>query len=291
MSVLSAERELTMPPDKIIDLEAYFQRIGYAGPHTATQETLRMLHALHPQAIAFENLSPLLGWPVLLDAQSLERKLVHEGRGGYCFEQNLLLSHVLKALGFEVSGLAARVMWFAPEGTVTARGHMLLRIELDGATWLADVGFGAQTLTAPLRLEADVEQTTPHESFRLKQSGDNWQMQAAIRDTWKALYSFDLQEQLLPDYEVTNWYLSHHPESRFVTGLIAARTAPDHRYALRDNELAMHPLHGQTQRRVLESGAQVRSALENEFRIRLSDAPELDRALDRIAQREHRPSP
>jgi len=35
---------------------------------------------------------------------------------GYCFEQNLLLSHVLNGLGFKVSGLAARVLWNAPEG-------------------------------------------------------------------------------------------------------------------------------------------------------------------------------
>jgi len=79
----------------MIDCDAYFRRIGYAGPRTATLETLRALHALHPQAIAFENLNPLLGWPVPLDAPSLQRKLVHEGRGGCCFEQNLLLSHVL----------------------------------------------------------------------------------------------------------------------------------------------------------------------------------------------------
>src|SRR5262249_40301695 len=43
-----------------VDLESYFARIGYAGPRTASLDTLSALHALHPAAIAFENLDPLL---------------------------------------------------------------------------------------------------------------------------------------------------------------------------------------------------------------------------------------
>src|SRR5581483_6802547 len=71
-----------------LDLDAYFRRIGYAGARTPTLQTLRALQALHPQAIAFENLDPLLGRPVNLDLGSLQDKIVHSGRGGYCFEQN-----------------------------------------------------------------------------------------------------------------------------------------------------------------------------------------------------------
>src|SRR5471032_2344964 len=100
----------------MIDLDAYFARIGYDGPRMATLETLRALHRLQPQVIAFENLDPLLGRPVRLDASSLEQKLVHGGRGGYCFEQNLLFAHALRAIGFKVTELAARVLWNVPAG-------------------------------------------------------------------------------------------------------------------------------------------------------------------------------
>lgn len=150
-----------------IDLDAYFQRIGYTGERTPTLDTLRALHVRHTEAIPFENLNPLLKWPVRLDAPSLEQKLVRDGRGGYCFEQNRLLRHVLEALGFSVKGLAARVVWNAPEGAITARTHMLLRVDLNEQPYIVDVGFGGQTLTGPLRLEPDTEQTTPHEPFRL----------------------------------------------------------------------------------------------------------------------------
>src|SRR6266581_4396740 len=88
----------------VIDLDGYFRRISYTGERRATLDTLRAIHVRHPEAIAFENLNPLLKWPVRLDAPSLQQKLVRAGRGGYCFEQNLLLSHVLTGLGFKVAG-------------------------------------------------------------------------------------------------------------------------------------------------------------------------------------------
>jgi len=95
----------------MIDLDAYFRRVGYDGPRDASLKTLRDLHYLHPQAIAFENLDPLLGRPVKLDPASLQEKLVEGGRGGYCFEHNTLFAGVLRTLGFTVQEATARVRW------------------------------------------------------------------------------------------------------------------------------------------------------------------------------------
>lgn len=267
-----------------MDLEAYFKRIGFAGAGPRTLDTLSALHRLHPAAIAFENLNPLMGWPVPLDLEALERKLVRAGRGGYCFEHNLLFAAVLGALGFRVTGLAARVLWNRPENAITARGHMLLRVELDGLSYLADVGFGGQTLTGPLRLEAEIEQATPHEPFRLAGADGGFKMQAKIGDVWKTLYRFDLQEQFPVDYEVTNYFLSTHPSSHFRGGLIAARTAPDRRFALSNNSLTVHHLNGQTERRILSSPSELRRTLERTFLLTLPDRPELDRALERLTR-------
>lgn len=83
----------------MIDLDLYFRRIDYTGERKPTLETLRAILIRHTESIAFENLNPLLRWPVPLDAASLEQKRVRDHRGGYCFEQNLLPSHVLQALG------------------------------------------------------------------------------------------------------------------------------------------------------------------------------------------------
>jgi len=274
-----------MPP--AIDLDAYFDRVGYAGPRTPTLETLRAIHLGHAQAIPFENLNPLMKWPVRLDPQSLQQKLVVDGRGGYCFEQNLLLSHALQGVGFDVTWLAGRVAWDAPENAVRPRSHMLLLINLDHTSYIADAGFGGLTLTGPLRLQPDIEQTTPHEPFRLIGKGDEFLMQAQFGGSWRTLYRFGLQEQFLADYEVTNWYLSNHPESRFVTQLIAARPDTSRRYALLNNELTVHHLDGPTERRVLGTVADLQETLRTVFRLKVPVTPDLDAALARICAMRH----
>lgn len=190
-----------------IDLDAYFRRIGYSGSREATLEILRALHLRHPQAIPFENIDPLLRRPVGVDLAGLQHKLVGERRGGWCFEQNLLFRAALTALGFRATGLAARVLWNQPEDAITTRNHMLLRVDLDGIPYIADVGFGRLTLTSPLRLEPDIEQETPHEPFRLLRKNGDYRVQARIGTGWKTLYRFDLQEQFLPDYAVSSHYL------------------------------------------------------------------------------------
>lgn len=268
-----------------IELPAYFTRIGYAGPPTPTLETLRAIHTCHAQTIPFENLNPLAGWPVLLDAPWLQQKLLLDGRGGYCFEQNLLLSYVLETIGFRVTRLAARVLWNMPLDIIMPRSHMLLRIDVDGTPCLADVGFGGLTLTTPLRLAAGTPQSTTHEPFRLVEEPGGFIVQAEVGGVWKPLYRFDLQEQQLADYEVSSWYLSNHPQSRFVNHLLAARPEPGRRYALLDNIFTTHHLAGATERRALENAGELRDALADIFHIAVPQTPDMDAALERVITR------
>ncbi len=264
------------------DLERYFARVGYHGPAVPALETLTALHVLHPAAIPFENLDPWLRRPVRLDPAALHDKLVTGGRGGYCYEHNLLFAGVLRRVGFTVRGLAARVMWNAPPDAMRPRSHMLLRVEVDGLPYVADVGFGGLTLTAPLRLEAGVEQPTPHERFRLvRQDGDHV-MQAHVRGGWTSLYRFGDEEHVSADYEVANWYVSTHPESPFVRSLMAARVIEGGRQALLNRTLTSYRAGGEPDRRILASGGDVRAALASIFGIELPGTPDLDDALDRL---------
>lgn len=254
-----------------IDLDAYLERIDLAGPVAPTHATLAAIHLAHPAAIPFENLDPFLGRPVSLDEAALEAKLVHGRRGGYCYEQNLLLMHVLRTIGFKVDGLAARVLWGRPEDALTPRTHMLLRVAVDGRTWLADVGFGGLTQTAPLLLEAGTVQRTPHEPFRILERAGYHFVQAEVGGEWRTLYRFDLSDHHQPDYAISSYYLSTNPASHFVTGLIAARAMPDRRLALAGNRFTRHQTGGESIRREIAGGHALASLLETEFGIALPD--------------------
>ncbi len=186
-----------------INLDNYFERIGYEGPASPTLDTLRMLHRKHTESIPFENLNPFLGVEVKLDPGSLEQKMVLNNRGGYCFEQNLLFREVLRSLGFRAKGLAARLRWKRPKEEISARGHMLLLIEIEDKKYIADVGFGGLTLTTPLRLETGITQETPHEPYRLIRKEEDFLMQTLMRGQWKDVYQFNLVENyLLRDHQL-----------------------------------------------------------------------------------------
>lgn len=264
------------------NINGYFSRIGYAGNHEPTLETLRHIQRHHAQSIPFENLNPFLRIPVDLNIDSLYEKLVLNKRGGYCFEHNLILMEALRTIGFTVRGLAARVLWNAPEGVVTPRGHMLLLINVEEKYFIADVGFGGLTLTAPLLLETDIVQQTPHEDFKLTRSGDDYVMLAKVQGIWKRVYSFTLQENFLQDYEVASWYLSNNPTSHFITGLIAALPFENGRHVLRNGDFATHYLNGGHERRTIENVVDLKNTLQNVFRIVLPDVPHIDEYLEHI---------
>jgi N-hydroxyarylamine O-acetyltransferase len=270
----------------MIDIDRYCARIGYDGPRAPSLAVLRELHELHPQAIAFENLDPLLGRPVRLDLESLEAKLVQGGRGGYCFEHNLLFGNALRQFGFAVKEGTARVRWTVPTGMQTPRVHAVLFVEAEGDEYLADVGFGGNVLTAPLKLSLRGEQPTPHEPFRLTDGGEGRLLEEAnINGVWTPLYAFDFSETHPSDYEMGNWFTSAHPGSIFVNGLLGARCEPGKRYAMRDNHLAIHSVDGHTEKKTLSSAAEMRDALTDLFKLRLDRLDGLDPVLAQLAAR------
>ncbi|HUH76424.1 MAG TPA: arylamine N-acetyltransferase [Devosia sp.] len=263
-----------------VNLKAYFDRIGFAGSIAPTLATLEAIHALHPAAIPFENLNPLLGLPVKLELDSIGKKLLQERRGGYCYEHNLLLMAVLRELDFNVRALAARVLWSDPN--TTQSHHMLLAVEIGGATYIADVGFGGLSLTAPLKLKSEVEQPTPHEMFRLVGGQPEWQLEARIDDAWKVLYAFTTEARQPEDFAQSNLYLAGDPQSGFRQELRVALSPPGKRLALRDTRFAVHEAGQPSIIRQLETVEALREVLTTSFGLQLPAAEIIDPLLERI---------
>jgi N-hydroxyarylamine O-acetyltransferase len=262
------------------NIDAYFERIGFAGSIAPSLQTLEALHVLHPAAIPFENLDPLMGVPIRLDLKNLEQKLLFEKRGGYCFEQNLLFKAVLEDLGFEVGAFAARVHWGHPVDEIRPLSHMVLGVEVNGSDYLADVGFGILSLTAPLRLKADVEQQTPLETFRLVDANPGWLLQVRLGEEWRSVYSFDETEQTFEDLVALNDFTQS--DTNFRDNIIASRAEKGRRLGLRNTRLRIHTPGGETEERTLNGIAEVKDALVNHFGIALPAGEKLDAALHRI---------
>jgi arylamine N-acetyltransferase len=93
-----------------IDLPAHLRTTAADPPRDIT--LLRALHVYQLAAIPYENL--LLHYDaarsVNLDPQALWRKVMSgRGRGGYCMENCIFFSHILRACGFDAYLTGARI--------------------------------------------------------------------------------------------------------------------------------------------------------------------------------------
>jgi N-hydroxyarylamine O-acetyltransferase len=255
-----------------VDLAGYLRRVEYEGALEPTEGVLRAVHLAHATHIPFENLDILLGRPVRLDLASLQAKLVHGGRGGYCFEQNALLAAVLEEIGFPVTRLAARVRY----GTTALlpRTHMLLLVRCEGRTWLADVGFGAEGLLHPVPFGSGEVSEQFAWSYRVVQEDGPWVLQSLHGAGWTDLYAFTLEPQHAVDYELANHYTSTHPDSRFRKTVTAQLAAPGVRRILRGGELTVDDGTSVT-RRTLAGADDLAAVLAESFGLRLPEGARL----------------
>jgi len=206
----------------MLDLDAYLARIGLQGSASIAE-----LHRAHVAAIPFENLDPHGGIPVSLEPADLERKMVAERRGGYCFEQNLLFKAALEALGAEVETMLARVRVGAPPGALRPRSHLVLRVRTPDGILHADVGFGRGTLLEPIPFGPSGEHDQAGWQFRVVREDDQLVLQTLERREWVDLYGFVPEPVPFVDLVTSNWYTCTNPRSPFVTGLTVSLQAPD----------------------------------------------------------------
>jgi N-hydroxyarylamine O-acetyltransferase len=273
------------------DQDAWLTRIGYAGPRAPTLETLHALIAAHSAAIAYESLDVLLGRPPRLDLEALQAKLVSSGRGGYCFEQNMLFRGGLRSLGYDVTSLQARVVRGLDVDAPRPMLHMVLRVNLPEGPFLADVGFGNLAPTAALKLSPLIEQETPHEPMRFIQMGDELTLQCRLGERWEHIYRVVSLPRVDTEYEMANWFTASHPQSPYLSNIIAARPGPARtRLTLFNARFNIRHATGETERRVLQNESEFRSVLAEKFGLRLSD-DELKAALAAMEQRGARGAP
>jgi N-hydroxyarylamine O-acetyltransferase len=255
------------------DQNAWLRRIGYEGSRAPTLDTLQAVVAAHSSAISFENIDVLLGRPPKLDLSSLQNKMIANGRGGYCFEQNILFRAGLRSLGFDVTSLLARVVRGLPIDAPRPATHMVLTVELPEGAFLADVGFGNATPTAPLAFAPDLEQQTPHEKMRFIQIGQELTLQSRLGDKWEHIYRVAALPRVDAEFEICNWFTATHPDSPFRNNLIAARPGSNKtRITMFNDRVNIRHASGEVERRILSDVSEYCDVLSQTFGLELVGA-------------------
>jgi N-hydroxyarylamine O-acetyltransferase len=228
-----------------VRLQDYLRRITLTGSTQPDLDTLRRLHVAHRETFLFENLSIQTGGGVSVAIADIQRKFLDERRGGYCFEHNLLFAAALGAMGFEATCLLGRVRRGPPERW--CRTHMVLRVEVEGEPWLADVGFGALGLLEPMRLGTGSASPQVGLDYTLRREGPVWVLSAVGPDPSARgvrastdLYEFSEDPQTSGDIEVANHYTSTHPNSMFRRQLTIQRTTREERTILRQDAVTRY---------------------------------------------------
>lgn len=262
-----------------MDISAYFDRIRYTGAVAPGSRSLRALHRHHMLAVPFENLDISLGREIVLDPDRFVDKIVRRRRGGFCYELNGAFASLLKALGFRVKLLSARVADKNGAGRHEF-DHLALHVEagetpsrpasLDHGSleqsWLADVGFGDNFLE-PLRFVSAVEQHDPAGRFRVVQARERWRLERRDAEgKWRLQYDFRLKPHDLSEFAGMCRYHQTSRKSHFTRNRICSLATPDGRITLSGMRLIIRS-NGTREERTLENQADLHSALRHHFGI------------------------
>jgi N-hydroxyarylamine O-acetyltransferase len=249
-------------------LSRYLARIGLSKVPDLDETGLKEVHAAQAFSIPFENFDIHLGRTISLAQDDLVSKLIHQRRGGYCFELNGLLHLALKSLGFTVQQHLARVLYGRTEPG--ARTHQVLLVTISGQDWLADCGFGGPGLCLPLPMIPDQLGDQYGERYRLRRdSSYGMVLQRVSKDSFLDLYAFDQNEPTLAvDIEMANHFTSTWPASMFRLHRMCSLRKQWGRITLSDMELTIYR-DGESVSQTLPPGPRYMAAIAEHFGIRL----------------------
>jgi N-hydroxyarylamine O-acetyltransferase len=258
-----------------MDVAAYRQRIGDRAPCYPTVETLVRLHRNHLYSVPFENLDVHLGRPIMLSLPALFDKVVHQRRGGFCYELNSMFGWLLQELGFTVDFLSGRV--FSKGEFGPPFDHLLLRVEV-GEPWIADVGFGDLFLD-PLPLTAG-EHAQDGETYCLELDGDEGVLyrRRSPSQSWEPQYAFSLNPRPLDEFQDMCGYHQSSPDSPFTQKSLCSLATPEGRITLSNNRL-IQTIGGQRQQRKITTAEAYKVLLQSYFGIDLGHDVEVDQLL------------
>lgn len=254
-------------------LDQYLALLGLTEPLPQDPLTrLQVLHRAHQQALPFNNIDLLLGRQNTLDADALQKRVLDERLGGYCFELNGAFARLLSELGYDVQSHLARVLVAGGPLEEQPRTHQMLTVKLGaGETWVVDVGFGANSLREPARLQTGQPFHQLDGTLQYRTHAGGWVFEYERRGHWLPLYWFDLNPVFAVDCALAHHYTATHPASPFLGHLMALRLTPTGRITF--NNLRMTVQSGEERHEtVIDSPALLHTAINEQLHYPLDAA-------------------
>ncbi|EMF13323.1 arylamine N-acetyltransferase 1 [Sphaerulina musiva SO2202] len=266
------------PQYDLKQLQAYFRRIRLPQEHCATPilhdhklantkehglPLLRALQLYHLANIPFENLELHYSAKksISLNMDDLYQKFVVRGenysRGGRCMEHNGFFGTVLRSLGYDVRNCAGRVSraW-NPDSEIREQqaqtydpwNHMLNLVNVEGVSFVVDVGMGAMgpnivypledgyetAAIPPRRIRLQKRSIPEHSLSGVLQAQQLWCYDQCLKpdqpgqgNVWIPTYCFTETEFLPQDYEMMSFFTSHHRRSFFIHHVLCTRMLID----------------------------------------------------------------
>jgi N-hydroxyarylamine O-acetyltransferase len=254
-----------------MDTQRYLRRIHHTQPVQPDVRTLGRLQLAHMRHVPFENLDIGLKRPIKIDEQSIWDKLIHQKRGGFCYELNGLFAWLLRQIGYDVIYLNARD-YHEEDGTFGIDfDHLtlLVRAPNQPTRWLVDVGWG-DTFTQPLDVEGPGWQEQGLRAYRIEPFRDGFQLwERGYGGKVERQYYFDLTPHQFPaEYEAACLYHQTSPQSIFTRNRIISRLTENGRVSL-DNDRLIVTTSGQRDELPFQGEAEFQVLLKQYFDITL----------------------
>lgn len=261
-------------------VDNYLKRIGLDRPKVLDRQSLEAILKHSARTIPFENLDIHLGKSIIIDDEAVIDKILNQGRGGYCYEVNGLLSLVLKELGFKTGFLGARTIFGYNE--LRPVTHMILKVDIDSESYLCDLGFTGMNSITPIAIGSSSEVKDYYKYFRLQEDKElGYILQVKNdQDKWNSLYSFDMQPYKKIDFELANYFNSTSEKSICTRQLICSINTEEGSIRLVGNELKIRS-ENVSEDRVITTKEQLQDTLENKFKIFLTPS-ELQMIFDKF---------
>lgn len=249
-----------------VNADAYLSRLGLERRDVSVDVAgLKLLQREHLFHVPFENLDIAGQRPIVLDTDRFYRKIIDEGRGGFCYELNGLFNALLRELGFQSRLVSARV--FSGEGGFGPEfDHAAIIVTIGEAGYLADVGFGDFT-AEPLRFVPDIEQHDREGVFVLKQGDDGYfEVAKKTGGVLTPEYKFTPQERDLAEFAAMCDFHQYSSDSHFKKGKVCSLLTSNGRKTLTDKRFVVTSGGGKTET-VVDSSDEFDETLMREFGI------------------------